>query len=164
MLHDLRSQIRYEYFCYWAKVRYYSRWNSIPFKGKGGRSSNAKAINIGNENKWSPIRSAIIQVIKKIGRPLSYQSRDLSVTNIIIDRIGHHKVLLPMNHNHYNFGKKPNTSRTNISAREDVLRKKNSSIWEIPQFFFLFFSGWVVVAIVIVINYVIGGFSWVDLV
>ena len=124
MLHDLRSQIRYEYFCYWAKVRYYSRWNSILFKGKGRRSSNAKAINIGNESKWSPIRSAIIQVIKKIGRPLSYQSRDLSVTNIIIDRIGHHKVLLPINYNHYNFGKKPNTSRTNISAREDVLSKK----------------------------------------
>ena len=41
MLHDLRSQIRYEYFlCYWAKVRYL-------FKGKGGRSSTAKAINIG---------------------------------------------------------------------------------------------------------------------
>ena len=48
MLHDLRSQIRYEYFlCYWAKVRYDSRWTSIPFKGKGGRSSTAKAINIG---------------------------------------------------------------------------------------------------------------------
>ena len=138
MLHDLRSQIRYEYFCYRAKVRYYSRWNSIPFKGKGGRSSTAKAINIGNESKWSPKRSAIIRVIKKIGRPLSYQSRDLSVTNIITDRIGHHKVLLPINHNYYNFGKKPNTSRTNISARDDVFSKKNSSIWEFPSFFSFF--------------------------
>ena len=127
------------FLCYWAKVRYYSRWNSILFKGKGGRSSTAKAINIGNESKWSSFRSAIIRMIKKTGRPLSYQSRDLSVTNIIIDRIGHHKVLLPINHNHYNFGKKPNTSRTNISAREDVLRKKNSSIREIPQFFFSLF-------------------------
>ena len=48
MLHDIRSQIRYEYFlCYSAKVRYDSRWTRIPFKGKGGRSSTAKAINIG---------------------------------------------------------------------------------------------------------------------
>ena len=128
------------FLCYWAKVRYYSRWNSILFKGKGGRSSTAKAINIGNESKWSSFRSAIIRMIKKIGRPLSYQSRDLSVTNIIIDRIGHHKVLLPINHNHYNFGKKPNTSRTNISAREDVLRKKKFlHSGNSPVFFSLFF-------------------------
>ena len=129
------------FLCYWAKVRYYSRWNSIPFKGKGGCSSTAKAINIGNESKWSPIRSAIIRVIKKIGWPLSYQSRDLSVMNIFIDRIGHHKVLLLINHNHYNFGKKPNTSRTNISAREDVLSKKKFlHLGNSPVFFFSFFQ------------------------
>ena len=126
MLHDIRSQIRYEYFlCYWAKVRYDSRWTSIPFKGKGGRSSTAKAINIGNGGERSPIQSIILRVIEKIGRPRSYQSRDLSITSMMTDRIRHHKVLLPINHNHYNFEKKnPNTSRTNISARDNVYNKK----------------------------------------
>ena len=36
--------------------------------------------------------------------------------------------------------------------------------WEISHSFFFFFKGEVVVAMVIVINSVIGGFSWVDLV
>ena len=41
---------------------------------------------------------------------------------------------------------------------ERVSKVKNSSIFEIPQFF----SGWMVVAMVIVINSVIGGFCSVD--
>ena len=69
--------------------------------------------------------SIILRVTEKIGRPRSYQSRDLSITSMITDRIRHHKVLLPINHNHYNFEKKkPNTSRTNISARDNVYNKK----------------------------------------
>ena len=125
---------------YWAKVRYDSRWTSIPFKGKGGRSSTAEAINIGNGGERSPIQSIILRVIEKIGRPRSYQSRDLSITSMITNTIGHHKVLLPINHNHYNFQKKTNTFRTNLSARDNVLSKKilqtgrriqtDSSTWE----------------------------------
>ena len=30
----------------------------------------------------------------------------MSVTYMITNRIGQHKVLLPINHNHYNFGEK----------------------------------------------------------
>ena len=30
---------------------------------------------------------------------------DLSITDMITDRIGQHKVLLAVNHNHYNFQK-----------------------------------------------------------
>ena len=67
---------------------------------------------------------------------------DLSITSVITDRIGRHEVLLPINHNHYNFGE--------TSPVETMSKAKNL---EISQFTFQ------VVAMVIVIDSVIGGFS-----
>ena len=52
----------------------------------------------GNRTEWSPIRSVIIRVINKIGRPRSGSSICL-ITSMITDRIGRHEVLLPINHN-----------------------------------------------------------------
>ena len=46
--------------------------------------------------------SVIIQVINKIRRLQSW-SRICSVVSMITGQIRHHKVLLPINHNHYNF-------------------------------------------------------------
>ena len=51
----------------------------------------------GNRTEWSPIRSVIIQVINKIGRPHSGSPICL-ITSMITDRIGWHEVLLPINH------------------------------------------------------------------
>ena len=48
--------------------------------------------------EWSPIRSVIIRVINKIGRPRSGSPICL-ITSMITDRIGRHEVLLPINHN-----------------------------------------------------------------
>ena len=46
---------------------------------------------------------------------------DLLITTMITDRIGRQKVLLPINHNHYNSQKKKNkTSKPNISNRDNV--------------------------------------------
>ena len=56
-----------------------------------------------------------------------------AVTSIITDRIGEHKVLLPINHNCYNFWK-TDRLRTNISG-ETVSKLKNSSTLETPQLF-----------------------------
>ena len=47
---------------------------------------------------WNPIWSVIIQVINKIGPPRS-GSLICLITSMITDRIGRHKVLLPINHN-----------------------------------------------------------------
>ena len=47
----------------------------------------------GNRTEWSPIRSVIIRVINKIGRPRS------GSPSMIADRIGRHEVLLPIDHN-----------------------------------------------------------------
>ena len=60
----------------------------------------APLINIsnGNRTEWRPIRSVIIRVINKIGRPRSGSPICL-ITSVITDRIGQHKVLLPINHN-----------------------------------------------------------------
>ena len=58
--------------------------------------------NNGNRNEWSPIRSVIIRVINKIERPRSGGSICL-ITSMITHQIGRHEVLLPINHNHYNF-------------------------------------------------------------
>ena len=52
----------------------------------------------GNRTEWSPIRSLIIRVINKIGRPRSGSPICL-ITSMITDRIGRHDVLLPINHN-----------------------------------------------------------------
>ena len=46
----------------------------------------------------SPIRSVIIRVINKIGRPRSRTPICL-ITSMITDRTGRHEVLLPINHN-----------------------------------------------------------------
>ena len=54
--------------------------------------------------KRSPIRSVIILMTNKIGQLRS--ESDLSITSMITDRIGRLEVLLPNNHNCYNFRKK----------------------------------------------------------
>ena len=56
-------------------------------------------INNGNRTEWSPIRSVIIRVINKIGRPRSGSPICL-ITSMITDRIERHEVLLPINHNY----------------------------------------------------------------
>ena len=53
-------------------------------------------ISNGNRTEWSPIRSVIIRVINKIGRPRS-ESPICLITSMITDRIGRHEVLLPIN-------------------------------------------------------------------
>ena len=63
--------------------------------------SSAGLIYNGNRTEWSPIRSVIIRVINKIAK---WES-DLLITSMITDRIGRHDILLPINHNHYNFRK-----------------------------------------------------------
>ena len=55
-------------------------------------------ISNGNRTEWSPIRSVIIRVINKIGRPRSGGPICL-ITSMITERIGRHEVLLPINHN-----------------------------------------------------------------
>ena len=52
-------------------------------------------ISNGNRTEWSPIRSVIIRVINKIGRPRSGSPICL-ITSMITDRIGRHEVLLPL--------------------------------------------------------------------
>ena len=54
--------------------------------------------------EWSPIRSVILRVINKIGRPRS-GSPILLIMSMITDRIGPHEVLSPTNHICYNFRK-----------------------------------------------------------
>ena len=55
-------------------------------------------ISNGNRTEWSPIRSVIIRVINKIGRPRSGSPICL-ITSMITDRIGRHEALLPINRN-----------------------------------------------------------------
>ena len=57
-------------------------------------------ISNGNRTEWSPIRSVIIRVINKIGRPRSGSPICL-ITSMITDRIRRHEVLLPIN-NYFN--------------------------------------------------------------
>ena len=52
-------------------------------------------ISNGNRTEWSPIRSVIIRVINKIGRPHS-ESPICLITSMTRDRIERHDVLLPI--------------------------------------------------------------------
>ena len=61
-------------------------------------TTESRTICNGNRTEWSPIRSLIIRVINKIGRPRSGSPICL-ITSMITDRIGRHDVLLPINHN-----------------------------------------------------------------
>ena len=58
------------------------------------------------------------------------QTSDLSITRMITDRIGRNKVLLPTNHNHYNFREKIHLGQTS-SVGQCVKQK----IWKFPSFF-----------------------------
>ena len=69
--------------------------NSLSYNNN---NNNRIIISNGNRTEWSPIRSVIIRVINKIGRPLSGSPICL-ITSMITDRIGRHEVLLPINHN-----------------------------------------------------------------
>ena len=105
--------------------------------------------------------------IHKIGPPHS-GSPFFLIMSMITDRIGRHEVLLPINYNHYNFRENkgilicerafnanyPKLGK--ISPAKTLLNVSvtNSSILENPQF-----EGYVVVAMVTLINSVIGGFS-----
>ena len=55
-------------------------------------------ISNGNRTEWSPLRSVIIRVIKKI-RQSRRGSLICLIMSMITDRIRRHKVLLPINHN-----------------------------------------------------------------
>ena len=55
--------------------------------------------NNGNRTEWSPVWSVIIWVMSKIGQPRSGSPVCL-INGMITDRIGQHKVLLPINRNY----------------------------------------------------------------
>ena len=73
--------------------------------------------------------------------------------SIIPDRIGHHKVLLTTNHNHYNLRKKTHLFEK-ISPVKTLSKVRNSSFWNSSRF-----VGQVVGAMGVVINSVIGGLA-----
>ena len=90
----------------------------------------------------------------KQNRTTAKRESDLSIMSLITDRIEWHEVLLPINHNRFNFRKEKQKHLGQTSLVEKMSKIQNSSILEIPQ---------VVVAMVFAINSVIG-FYWVDLV
>ena len=85
---------------------------------------------------------------------------------MITRRIGRHKVLLPMNHNHDYFRKQQiqlgqMSPVWTMSKEENLLNFGNSLVF---LFFLIFFLRKVIVAMVILINTMIGGFGRKDLV
>ena len=73
--------------------------------------------------------------------------------SMVINRIGRREVLLPFNHNHYNFQKKKTFIWSGFTILIIYIKKK-FPILEIPST-----VGYVVVDMVIVINSVTGGFN-----
>ena len=61
-----------------------------------------KLINNRNRTEWGPIWSVIIRKVNKIGQTHS-RSPICLIMSMTTDGIEQHKVLLPINHNHYNF-------------------------------------------------------------
>ena len=84
-------------------------------------------IHNGTGTEWSPIRPVIIQVLNKIGRARSM------MTNMITDRIGRQEVLLPINHNHFNFRKSKYIKSKYLQWRQRLLFKI-LPFWKFPSF------------------------------
>jgi len=59
-------------------------------------NSHLLKINNGNMTEWTPVRSVIIRVINKIGRP--HSGSPICLITSITDQIGWHEVLLPINY------------------------------------------------------------------
>ena len=83
---------------------------------KNGSSENCKlkylavytsdlVINNGNRTEWSPIWSEMIHSSDQQNWTAAKWESNLSIISMITDTIGRQKVLLPINHNHYNFWK-----------------------------------------------------------
>ena len=83
-----------------------------------------------------------------------------AVLSMITDRIGQHKVLLPINHNCYNFWKK-NTFRTNIL--EKMCKVKNSSSVKISHFFLIWLLLWLLWSILQLMDLAEWTYMWYDL-
>ena len=79
------------------------------------------------------------------------------LTRMITDQIGRHEVLLPINHNHYNF-RENNCIPFLVKVLLIPSIERNTSqihpFWKVPSL-----VGSVVAAMVIVIGFVIGGLS-----
>ena len=112
-----------------------------------------------NRTEWSPIRSVITWVIHKIGW---LHSRSRICLIISMDQIGLHKVMLPILIITNTIFEKTNAFLFFVKELLIPSIERNTSqihlFWKIPS---LVES--VAVAMVIVINYVIGGLSWVHL-
>lgn len=111
-------------------------------------------INNGNRTEWSPIRSEIIRVIKKILR-LHSRSLICLITSMITDQIGRHQVLLPIiiNYIHYNFLENKCIPFLAKGLLIPGIERNTSQVhpfWKLPS---------MVGSVVIVMNYVIGGLS-----
>ena len=91
-------QYRDLYFYMDASILKHTAANTINRRDNITVKRKCAMISNGNRTEWSPIRSVIIRVINKIGRPRSGSPICL-ITSMITDRIGQHEVLLPVNHN-----------------------------------------------------------------
>ena len=87
-------------------------------------------------------------------------SLNLSMASMITYQIGWHEVLLPVNHNYYNVRKRNIYLSKGFQYQLSIINSKKN----LPFRKFVSFKRQVVVAMVNVINYVIGGFSSVNVV
>ena len=68
-------------------------------------------INCSNSNRteWSPIPAVCNRTSDNKNWTTVQRESDLFIKSMITDRIGHHEVLLPINHKSYNFREKKNS-------------------------------------------------------
>ena len=72
----------------------------------------------GCRTEWSPVPSVVIQVISK------WES-NLLITSMITDRIGQHKVLLPINQNYDKIKERNNTFVLHFYNKKNQLTRQN---------------------------------------
>ena len=89
-------------------------------------TNSVRRINNGNRTEWSPLRSVIIRAINNFN--------NLSITSMITYRIGRHEVPLPINHNLYNFRKKP-IHLSHRSPMKTMSKIKNPPFWKFSFFY-----------------------------
>ena len=110
---------------------------------------------------WVESNSVCNHKSNKIGRVRS-GSLICLLTSMITDQIGRHEVLLPINHNHYNFRENkciPFFVKVLLIPSIERNTSQIHPFWKVPSL-----VGSAVGAPVIVIGFVIGGLSWEHLI
>ena len=120
---QLRTELQYFFFIL-------SFRRSTALSGNIKKTFNSTDVHIynGYRTERSPIRSAILRVIKKKNRTTAEGETDLLITSVITDRIGRNEVLLPIHQHCVKFEKETRHRPYVFTKKQQQWTRRN--VWQ----------------------------------